>query len=153
MEAYKKVHEETKEKEKERAFRVDEIKVSVVIEVGQTKAIDGGLNYDNRLANYEQPSQHFLMFDYDPQEGELQVKTWDLKITLGKIMEQHLGQEHRASIKAYKKVHEETVRSGLRVAIVQQSMKIDMWEIKEKLAERREQMDIRAFEEDKRREE
>nr|GEW54249.1 hypothetical protein [Tanacetum cinerariifolium] len=79
-----------KEKEKERAFRVDEIKVSVVIEVGQTKAIDGGLNYDNRLANYEQPFQHFLMFDYDPQEGELQVKPWDPEIRLGKIMEQHL---------------------------------------------------------------
>ncbi|GJW29456.1 hypothetical protein Tco_0046331 [Tanacetum coccineum] len=53
----------------------------VMIEVGQTKAIDGGLNCDSRLANYEQPCQHFLMFDYDPQEGELQVKTWDPKIT------------------------------------------------------------------------
>nr|GEZ36771.1 hypothetical protein [Tanacetum cinerariifolium] len=62
-------------------------------------------------------------------------------------------EEHRASIEAYKKVHEETLRSGLRMAIVQQSMKIDMWEIKEKLAERQEQMDIRAYEEDKRREE
>ncbi|GKA49308.1 putative serine/threonine/dual specificity protein kinase, catalytic domain-containing protein [Tanacetum coccineum] len=61
-------------------------KSRVVIEVGQTKAIDGGLNCDNRLANYEQPCQHFLMFDYDPQEGELQVKTW----YPGKILEQHL---------------------------------------------------------------
>ncbi|GJR03963.1 hypothetical protein Tco_0526947 [Tanacetum coccineum] len=33
-----------------------------------------------------------------------------------------------------------------------QSMKMDMWEIKEKLAKRREQMAIRAYEEDKRRE-
>ncbi|GJX37207.1 hypothetical protein Tco_0250510 [Tanacetum coccineum] len=47
-------------------------KSRVVIEVGQTEAIDGGLNYDSRLANYEQQCQHFLMFDYDPQEGELQ---------------------------------------------------------------------------------
>ncbi|GJY17570.1 hypothetical protein Tco_0389061 [Tanacetum coccineum] len=56
-------------------------KSRVVIEVGQTEAIDGGLNCDSRLANYEQPCQHFLMFDYDPQEGELQVTTWDLGIT------------------------------------------------------------------------
>ncbi|GJU35099.1 hypothetical protein Tco_1183453 [Tanacetum coccineum] len=49
-------------------------------------------------------------------------------------------EEHRASMKAYKKVHEETVRSGLRMAIVQQSMEMDMWEIKKKLAKRREQM-------------
>ncbi|GKD43768.1 hypothetical protein Tco_1268413 [Tanacetum coccineum] len=39
------------------------------------------------------------------------------------------------------------------MTIMQQSMKRDMWEIKEKLAERREQMAIRAYEEDKRREE
>ncbi|GKB71725.1 hypothetical protein Tco_0933137 [Tanacetum coccineum] len=62
-------------------------------------------------------------------------------------------EEHRASMKGYKKVHEETVRSRLRMAIVQQSMEIDMWEIKEKLAKRREQMAIRAYEEDRRREE
>ncbi|GKC71392.1 hypothetical protein Tco_1117275 [Tanacetum coccineum] len=48
---------------------------------GQTEAIEDGLYCDNRLANYEQPCQHFLMFDYDPQEGELQVKTWDPGIT------------------------------------------------------------------------
>ncbi|GKF99333.1 hypothetical protein Tco_0298116, partial [Tanacetum coccineum] len=34
-----------------------------------------------------------------------------------------------------------------------QSMEMDMWGIKEKLAERREQMAIRAYKEDKRREE
>ncbi|GJY48823.1 hypothetical protein Tco_0438779 [Tanacetum coccineum] len=62
-------------------------------------------------------------------------------------------EEHRASMEAYKKVHNETVRSELRMEIVQQSMEMDMWEIKEKLAERREQMAIRAYEEDKRREE
>ncbi|GJR57502.1 hypothetical protein Tco_1499664 [Tanacetum coccineum] len=62
-------------------------------------------------------------------------------------------EEHRASMEAYKKVHNETVRSELRMAIVQQSMERDMWEIKEKLAERREQMAIRAYEKDKRREE
>ncbi|GJW10284.1 pentatricopeptide repeat-containing protein [Tanacetum coccineum] len=45
-------------------------------------------------------------------------------------------EEHRASMKAYKKVHNETVRSGLRMAIVQQSMEMDMWEIKEKLVRR-----------------
>nr|GEX73551.1 hypothetical protein [Tanacetum cinerariifolium] len=61
--------------------------------------------------------------------------------------------EHRASMEAYKKVHGETVRTGLRMAIVQQSMEMDKWEIKEKLAKRQEQMDIRAYEEDKRREE
>nr|GEZ61751.1 hypothetical protein [Tanacetum cinerariifolium] len=61
--------------------------------------------------------------------------------------------ENRESMEAYKKVHNETVRSELRIGIVQQSMKIDMWEIKEKLAERREQMAIRAYEEDKRHEE
>ncbi|GJS71927.1 hypothetical protein Tco_0704768 [Tanacetum coccineum] len=59
-------------------------------------------------------------------------------------------EEHRASIEAYRKVHNETVRSGLRMAIVQQSMEINMWEIKEKLAERREQMAIRAYKEEKR---
>ncbi|GKD76628.1 hypothetical protein Tco_1339249, partial [Tanacetum coccineum] len=37
--------------------------------------------------------------------------------------------------------------------IVQQSMEMDISEIKEKLAERREQMSIRAYEKDKRREE
>ncbi|GJW63512.1 hypothetical protein Tco_0115396 [Tanacetum coccineum] len=62
-------------------------------------------------------------------------------------------EEHRASMKAYKKVHNETVKSELRMAVVQQSMEMDMWEIKEKLAERREQMAIRAYEEDKRHEE
>ncbi|GJT41810.1 hypothetical protein Tco_0941675 [Tanacetum coccineum] len=46
------------------------------------------------------------------------------------------------------KVHKETVRSELRMAIVQQSMEMDIWEIKEKLPERREQM--RIYEEDKR---
>ncbi|GKD62265.1 hypothetical protein Tco_1299774, partial [Tanacetum coccineum] len=61
-------------------------------------------------------------------------------------------EEHRASIEAYKKVHNETVRSGLRMEIVQQSMEMNMWEIKEKLAERREQMAIRSYEEDQRRE-
>nr|GEW54888.1 hypothetical protein [Tanacetum cinerariifolium] len=62
-------------------------------------------------------------------------------------------EEHRASMEAYKKVHEETVRYRLRMDIVQKSMEMDMWEIKEKLAERREQIAIRAYEEDKRREE
>ncbi|GKG11867.1 hypothetical protein Tco_0346104, partial [Tanacetum coccineum] len=62
-------------------------------------------------------------------------------------------EEHQASIEAYKKVHNETVRSELRMEIVQQSMEMDMWEIKEKLAERREKMSIRAYEEDRRREE
>ncbi|GJY00608.1 hypothetical protein Tco_1188984 [Tanacetum coccineum] len=62
-------------------------------------------------------------------------------------------EEHRASIEAYKKVHKETVRSELRMAIVQQSMKMDIWEIKEKHAERQEQMGIRAYEKDKRRKE
>ncbi|GJY36043.1 hypothetical protein Tco_0421421 [Tanacetum coccineum] len=56
-------------------------------------------------------------------------------------------------METYKKVHNETVRCELRIAIMQQSMEMDMWEIKEKLAERREQMAIRAYEEDKRREE
>ncbi|GKF15962.1 hypothetical protein Tco_0057424 [Tanacetum coccineum] len=60
-------------------------------------------------------------------------------------------EEHRASMEAYKKVHNETVRSGLRMTIVQQSMEMDMWEIKEKLAVRRKQMAIRAYEEEKRR--
>nr|GEY96839.1 hypothetical protein [Tanacetum cinerariifolium] len=35
------------------------------------------------------------------------------------------------------------------MAIVQQNMKMDIWEIKEKLAKRQEQMDIRAYGEDK----
>ncbi|GJR46585.1 hypothetical protein Tco_1314688 [Tanacetum coccineum] len=39
-------------------------------------------------------------------------------------------EEHRASMEAYRKVHNETVRSELRMAMVQQSMKMDMWEIK-----------------------
>nr|GEV45067.1 retrotransposon protein, putative, Ty1-copia subclass [Tanacetum cinerariifolium] len=56
-------------------------------------------------------------------------------------------------MEAYKKVHNETVRFELRMAIVQQSMEMDMWKIKEKLAERQEQMAIRAYEEDRRHEE
>ncbi|GKA06257.1 hypothetical protein Tco_0685481 [Tanacetum coccineum] len=35
-------------------------------------------------------------------------------------------EEHRASKEAYRKVHNETVRSGLRMAIMQQSMEMDM---------------------------
>ncbi|GJW41146.1 hypothetical protein Tco_0066991 [Tanacetum coccineum] len=54
-------------------------------------------------------------------------------------------------MEAYKKVHNETVRSRLRMEIVQQSMEMDMWEIREKLAKR--QMAIRAYKKDKRREE
>ncbi|GJX67972.1 hypothetical protein Tco_0303699 [Tanacetum coccineum] len=64
-----------------------------------------------------------------------------------------LMEERRASMEVYKKVYNEMVRSELRMAIVQQSMEMDMWEIKEKLAEIREQMAIRAYEEDRRREE
>ncbi|GKC51812.1 hypothetical protein Tco_1074557 [Tanacetum coccineum] len=70
-----------KRKKRKGPFVWTKSKSRVVIEVKQTEAIDGGLNCDNRLANYEQPCQHFLMFDYDPQEGELQVKTWDPGIT------------------------------------------------------------------------
>ncbi|GJR89802.1 hypothetical protein Tco_0213813 [Tanacetum coccineum] len=70
-----------KRKKRKGPFAWTKSKSRVVIEVGQTEAIEGGLNCDNRLANYEQPCQHFLMFDYDPQEGELQVKTWDPGIT------------------------------------------------------------------------
>ncbi|GJR03965.1 hypothetical protein Tco_0914919 [Tanacetum coccineum] len=70
-----------KRKKRKGPFVWTKSKSRVVIEVGQTEAIDGGLNCDSRLANYEQPCQHFLMFDYDPQEGELQVKTWDPGIT------------------------------------------------------------------------
>ena len=53
-------------------------------------------------------------------------------------------EEHRASMDAYKKVHKETVRSEMRMAILQQSMEMDIWEIKEKLAERRELMEVRS---------
>ncbi|GKD39931.1 hypothetical protein Tco_1260138 [Tanacetum coccineum] len=70
-----------KRKKRKGPFVWTKPKSRVVIVVGQTKAIDGGLTCDNRLANYEQPCQHFLMFDYDPQEGELHVKTWDPEIT------------------------------------------------------------------------
>lgn len=45
-------------------------------------------------------------------------------------------EEHRASMQTYKKVHTETVRSELRMSIVQQSMEMDIWEIKQLLAER-----------------
>ncbi|GJY78154.1 hypothetical protein Tco_0483955 [Tanacetum coccineum] len=72
-----------KRKKRKGPFVCTKSKSRVVIEVGQTEAIEGGLNCDNRLANYEQPCQLFLMFDYDAQEGE------DPGIT-GKIMEQHL---------------------------------------------------------------
>ncbi|GJU49159.1 hypothetical protein Tco_1218714 [Tanacetum coccineum] len=75
-----------KRKKRKGPFVWTKSKARVVIEVGQTKAIDGGLNCDSRLANYERSCQHFLMFDYDPQEGELQVKTWDLEITHGDIL-------------------------------------------------------------------
>nr|GEZ30755.1 hypothetical protein [Tanacetum cinerariifolium] len=66
-------------------------------------------------------------------------------------LRQAIMEEHRVSMEAYNKVYNGKVRSELRMAIVQQSMKIDMWEIKEKLAERREQMAIRTYEEEKRR--
>ncbi|GJX28210.1 hypothetical protein Tco_0236289, partial [Tanacetum coccineum] len=68
-------HCATKRKKRKGPFVWTKSKSRVVIEVGQTKAIEGGLNCDNRSPeNYEQPCQHLLMFDYDPQEGELQVK-------------------------------------------------------------------------------
>ncbi|GKB32297.1 putative serine/threonine/dual specificity protein kinase, catalytic domain-containing protein [Tanacetum coccineum] len=70
-----------KRKKRKGPFVWPKSKSRLVIEVGQTEAIEGGLNCDNRLATYEQSCQHFLMFDYDPQEGELQVKTWDPGIT------------------------------------------------------------------------
>ncbi|GJU21847.1 reverse transcriptase domain-containing protein [Tanacetum coccineum] len=63
--------------------------------------------------------------------------------------------EHRASMQTYNKVHKETVRSGLRMTIVQQSIEMDIYDIKQVLAQRREQMGIRSYrvEEDQRREE
>ncbi|GJW98682.1 hypothetical protein Tco_0180490 [Tanacetum coccineum] len=79
-----------KRKKRKGPFVWTKSKSRVVIEVGQTEAIEGGLNCDNRSANYEQPCQHLLMFDYDPQEGELQVKTWDPGITWLKILKEHL---------------------------------------------------------------
>ncbi|GJV71071.1 sugar transporter ERD6-like protein 7 [Tanacetum coccineum] len=79
-----------KRKKRKGPFVWSKSKSRAVIEVGQTEAIEGGLKCDNRLANYEQPCQHFLMFDYDPQEGELQVKTWDPEITWLKILKEHL---------------------------------------------------------------
>ncbi|GJR49026.1 hypothetical protein Tco_1317129 [Tanacetum coccineum] len=48
-----------KRKKRKRPFVWTKSKSRVVIEVGQTEAKDGGLNCDNRLANYEQPCQHF----------------------------------------------------------------------------------------------
>ena len=64
-------------------------------------------------------------------------------------------EEHRASMQDYYKVHKETVRSQLRMAIVQQNLEMDIHDIKQVLAQRREQTDIRAYrmEEDQRREE
>ncbi|GJR27323.1 hypothetical protein Tco_1103555 [Tanacetum coccineum] len=64
-------------------------------------------------------------------------------------------EEHRASMQTYNKVHKETVRSGLRMTIVQQSMEMDIYDIKQVLAHRWEQMGIRSYrvEEDQRREE
>ncbi|GJY84937.1 hypothetical protein Tco_0498963 [Tanacetum coccineum] len=62
---------------------------------------------------------------------------------------QVIMEEYRARMKAHEKVHKETWRSELRMAIMLQSMDMDMWEIKEKLVERREQMGIRAYEDDK----
>ncbi|GKB96426.1 hypothetical protein Tco_0982563, partial [Tanacetum coccineum] len=80
-----------KRKKRKGPFVWTKSKSRVVIEVGQTEAIEGWLNCDNRSpANYEQPCQHLLMFDYDPQEGELQVKTWDPGITWLKILKEHL---------------------------------------------------------------
>ncbi|GJU27486.1 hypothetical protein Tco_1166107 [Tanacetum coccineum] len=81
-------------------------KSRVVIEVGQTEAIEGGLNWDNRSANYEQPCQHLLMFDYDPQERELQVKTWDPGITWLKILKEHLEDKSLETTMMSKKMAE-----------------------------------------------
>ncbi|GKB03957.1 hypothetical protein Tco_0832100 [Tanacetum coccineum] len=87
----KKITEKGVEREKRKGpFVWTKSKSRVVIKVGQTEAIEGGLNCDNRSANYGQPCQHLLMFDYDPQEGELQVKTWDHRITWLKILKEHL---------------------------------------------------------------
>nr|GEV09528.1 hypothetical protein [Tanacetum cinerariifolium] len=94
----------------------------------------------------------FLLFSFSSL-GELEADAVTLMKRIQKFsMDQDIGAQHRASVEAYKKVHNETVRSGLRMAIVKQSMEMDMWEIKEKLAERQEQMAIRAYEEDRRRE-
>ncbi|GJV07451.1 hypothetical protein Tco_1345107 [Tanacetum coccineum] len=48
-----------KRKKRKGPFVWTKSKSRVVIEVGQTEAIDGRLNCDNKLANYEQPCQHF----------------------------------------------------------------------------------------------
>nr|GEX22552.1 hypothetical protein [Tanacetum cinerariifolium] len=83
----------------------------------------------------------------------MEMDMWEIKEKLAERWEQMAfrayeedKRQHRASMEAYIKVHNETVRSELRMAIVQQSMEMDMWEIKEKLAERREQMAFRAYE-------
>ncbi|GJY81147.1 hypothetical protein Tco_0493898 [Tanacetum coccineum] len=78
--------------------------------------------------------QHFELLDDRHAKRAVQRKV---------IME-----EHRVSMEAYKKVYQETVRFEQMIKIVQQSMEMDMWEINEKLAERREQMDIRAYDVD-----
>lgn len=49
-------------------------------------------------------------------------------------------EEHRASMQTYHKVHKETVRSQLRMAIAHQNIEMDVWEIEEKLAKRRDLM-------------
>ncbi|GJR65404.1 hypothetical protein Tco_0011469 [Tanacetum coccineum] len=54
-------------------------------------------------------------------------------------------EEHRASMQIYKKVHKETVRSELRMVIVQQSLEMIIYNVKKVLAHRREQMGIRAY--------
>nr|GEX43231.1 hypothetical protein [Tanacetum cinerariifolium] len=48
-----------KRKKRKGPFVWTKSKSRVVIEVEQTEAIDDGMNCDSRLANYEQPCQHF----------------------------------------------------------------------------------------------
>nr|GEU78008.1 hypothetical protein [Tanacetum cinerariifolium] len=101
----------------------------------------------------EQDRKDAILYEYETfkaTEGEQLLETYlrylqvinDLK-KCGYKKDNSIMEEHRVSMKAYKKVHKEMVRSEQRMAIVQQSMKMDIWKIKEKLAERREELGIR----------
>ncbi|GKD83486.1 DNA helicase, partial [Tanacetum coccineum] len=86
-----------------------------------------------------------------PQTLPVKPKGTKMDIVSSSIAKSSLWRHFRICAQlSYNNVHNEAVRSGLRMAIVQQSMEMNMWEIKEKLAERREQMAIRAYEEEKR---
>ncbi|GJY81148.1 hypothetical protein Tco_0493899 [Tanacetum coccineum] len=102
-----------------------------------------GNHYDHVTKLRMELNEVQIAIDRDPSNFFLR----DEEVSISHLW-QVIMEEHRVSMEAYKKVYQETVRFEQMMEIVQQSMEMDIWEINEKLAERREQMGIRAYDED-----